>query len=539
MSVFAETRAAVALAAGLRSFLGQRLSVGQARDLIRQRLDRREDHFLGMLEAGIFTVPSSPYRPLLDMAGCSLGDIRASVRTRGIEATLRRLRDEGIYVTFEEFKGRKPIVRRGKAVEAAPSDFFNPLRNTHYWVETGGTTGSAMRVSTDLNRVAVSASYLSIAHHAYGVDGAPKALWRGMLPASAGLNFLLACTHAGDLPERWFTPLAAGDLLSSRKYPLTTYAILALGRLNGVRLPWPEHVPLSEAHVVARWAADAVKQAGRCYISTSASMALRACLAALENGIDLSGVTFSGGGEPMTEAKARGIHNAGAECRPSYFTTESGALGMSCADPADPNDQHFLADSSALIQRLRQVPGTATALEAFCVTSLLPSSPYVMLNVELDDYGILEERRCGCPFEEIGLTQHVSRIRSFRKLTGEGVTLIGSDLEHILDTVLPDTFGGSALDYQLAEEEDDRGLTRLHLIVSPHVDIPDTQALIDTVLGALSSQGAGADHASASWKAAGTLGVIRREPTWTGQGKLMPLHIDGRRPRSESVKSSL
>ena len=186
MSVFAETRAAVALAAGLRSFLGQRLSVGQARDLIRQRLDRREDHFLGMLAAGIFTVPSSPYRPLLDMAGCSLGDIRASVRTRGIEATLRRLRDEGVYVTFEEFKGRKPIVRRGKAVAAAPSDFFSPLRNTHYWVETGGTTGSAMRVSSDLNRVAVSASYLSIAHHAYGDSTSCRRFTNSQQPLTTG-----------------------------------------------------------------------------------------------------------------------------------------------------------------------------------------------------------------------------------------------------------------------------------------------------------------------------------------------------------------
>ena len=74
MSVFGEIRAGVTLAAGLRAFLNQRLTVARARDLIRRRLDRREEHFLGMIEAGIFTVRSSPYRSLLDMAGCSFGD---------------------------------------------------------------------------------------------------------------------------------------------------------------------------------------------------------------------------------------------------------------------------------------------------------------------------------------------------------------------------------------------------------------------------------------------------------------------------------
>ena len=462
-------------ARGRTPILSRPASVGRSGpNLIRQRLDRREDHFLGMLEAGIFTVPSSPYRPLLDMAGCSLGDIRASVRTRGIEATLRRLRDEGVYVTFEEFKGRKPIVRRGKAVEAAPSDFFNPLRNTHYWVETGGTTGSAMRVSTDLNRVAVSASYLSIAHHAYGVDGAPKALWRGMLPASAGLNFLLACTHAGDLPERWFTPLRP-EICSSRKYPLTTYAILALGRLNGVRLPWPEHVPLSEAHVVARWAPSGEAGGALLHQHIGQHGAARLPGRSRERHRPVRCDVF---GRRRADDRGQSARHPERRRRvPAVlFHDRIGRIGhelcRSRRSQRPAFSRRFVGAHPAPASGARHGDGRRGVLRDF------PSSfvPYVMLNVELDDYGILEERRCGCPFEELGLTQHVSRIRSFRKLTGEGVTLIGSDLEHILDTVLPDTFGGSALDYQLAEEEDDRGLTRLHLIVSPHVDIPDTQA---------------------------------------------------------------
>jgi hypothetical protein len=528
MGVVAEIKSATALAVGLRSFLRERVSAAQARDLIRQRLDRREDNFLEMAQAAIFGVAASPYRMLLQMAGCSFADLRTSVRTRGVEATMRQLCNEGVYVTFEEFKGRKPIVRHGKAIHTSPGDFYNPLRSAHYWVESGGSTGSALRVSTDLNRVAVSASYLAVAYEAYGFAGAPKALWRGLLPASAGLNFLLACSRTGDVPERWFTPLAGRELMSSRKYPAATYAILALGRMNGVALPWPEHVPPAGARAIAEWARQKVTAKGRCYISTSASMALRACLAARDAGIDLSGVMFSGGGEPMTDAKAKGIADAGAQCRPSYFTTEAGAIGVSCANPADANDQHFLADSSVLIQRRRAVPGSSQMVDAFCVSSLLPSASCVMLNVELDDYGLMETRRCGCPFEELGLTRHLRHIRSFRKLTGEGVTLVGSDMERVLGEILPARFGGSALDYQLLEDENEQGLTRLHLIVSPHLEIADEQTVIATVLHSLTAQGAGADHARATWQQTRTLDVIRREPTWTDQGKLQPLHLSRR-----------
>ena len=77
---------------------------------------------------------------------------------------------------------------------------------------------------------------LSDAETGDGLTGAPRAVWRGMLPAGAGLNALLTSTVAGDTTSRWFTPLAAGDLTSSRKYPLATYAIIALGRASGTPL---------------------------------------------------------------------------------------------------------------------------------------------------------------------------------------------------------------------------------------------------------------------------------------------------------------
>jgi hypothetical protein len=70
----------------------------------------REINFLRLVERGIFGYGRSPYLPLLKMAGCELEDIRNMVKDRGLEDTLRALREARVYVTFEEFKGRDPIV---------------------------------------------------------------------------------------------------------------------------------------------------------------------------------------------------------------------------------------------------------------------------------------------------------------------------------------------------------------------------------------------------------------------------------------------
>jgi hypothetical protein len=534
MSIRTDVANFARLATGLRRYLRTPLSRDAAHATLRQRLARREESFLAMVERAIFGLPSSPYRRLLSLAGCELGDLQRLVRSQGLEGTLRTLRAEGVYVTFEEFKGREPMVRGGTVIPVTTGDFGNPFLQHHFWIETGGSTGRAMRISTDLAWLADMAPYRLVAFEAQGLSGVPKALWGGMLPAAASLNALLMSAPTGDFPRHWFTPIAARELTSSLKYPLATYGIIAMGRLHGVPLPWPKHVSPEHAEVIARWAAAAVQRAGACHVGTSASMALRVCAAAEAGGIDLTGVVFSGGSEPMTPAKAAGIRRAGARSSPSYFSTEAGAMGMSCGNPADDNDQHLLSDSLVLIQHPRAVPGSTTVVDAFNVTTLLPTSPLVMLNVELDDYGIVERRSCGCPFETLGFTHHIREIRSYRKLTGEGVTLVGSDMERILEGVLPARFGGTPLDYQIAEEEDAGGFTRLRLVVSPRVQGAADADLIDCVLQELAKSGAGADHARAVWTRAGTLTVKRAEPVWTDRGKLLPLHLgrrgDGGRP---------
>jgi hypothetical protein len=127
--------------------------------------------------------------------------------------------------------------------------------------------------------------------------------------------------------------------------------------------------------------------------------------------------------------------------------------------------------------------------------------------------------------EACGFTEHLRHIYSFRKLTGEGVTLVGSEMIRILEEVLPARFGGSPLDYQLLEEEDAAGFTRLSLVVSPKVALADEGAVIQVVLAALGQGSVAADAARSIWQQAATLRVKRMEPIWTARGKLMPLHL--------------
>jgi hypothetical protein len=525
MSLLADLKMYGRFAGGLRGFLRQSISLEGARALVRQRLAEREANFLRLVEKGIFGYPRSPYRPLLKLAGVEFGDIRSLLSELGLDDTLRALHAAGVYITYEEFKGRKPIVRHGQLIQAQPEDFDNPFVSRHYQAESGGSTGAGTRVTHDLEHQAALAPHHLLFRQANGLLGLPSIVWRGILPDASGLNNVLRGVYIGQPPEKWFSPIGHRDVRPSLKYRLATYYTVLAGRLLGAPIPWPEVVPIDQAVVVARWVAQTLKARGGCLVLTTVSRALRACLAAREAGLDLSGAAFIIAGEPVTEAKAREISRSGAHYFSTYGFTEAGRIGMGCAHPADQTDVHLLSDCFALFAHSRPAPYSDVEVPAFNVTSLLPTAPKLLLNVESDDYGAVETRQCGCPLGSLGLTTHLRGMRSFRKLTGEGVTLVGSEMIHILENVLPARFGGSPLDYQLMEEEDEQGFTRLSLLIDPGLSIAAEEDVLKVVMEALAHGSAGADSARAIWQQAGTLRVRRAAPVWTARGKLMPLHI--------------
>jgi phenylacetate-coenzyme A ligase PaaK-like adenylate-forming protein len=263
---------------------------------------------------------------------------------------------------------------------------------------------------------------------------------------------------------------------------------------------------------------------------------VRICGSAREAHLDLEGVVFTTGGEPLTRAKADAIAETGARSIANYHMAEIGAIGRGCPRGDDPNDQHFLADHLALIQWPRSVG--AFEVEAFLLTTLLPTAKRILLNVEIDDYGTVEPSDCGCGLERYGFDLCLRRVRSFSKLTAEGVTLVGSEMEHILEAVLPKRFGGTPLDYQLVEEEDGSGLTRVVVVIHPRVGPIDEAAVVAAVLEGLHGASLGTAMGGGLLGAAGALLVRRVEPALTARGKLIPLHLARAAPAGRSPEAS-
>jgi hypothetical protein len=518
-------RAYARFALGLRSFLRHTPSLEEARETVRRRLAARPRMLLDLVRHGVYGHPRSPYRELLRAAGCELGDVERLVAQRGVEGALAELRREGVYVGFEELKGRRPIVRGGREIPAGPGAFANPHAARFYHGTTGGSTGPGTRIHFDLDHMAATQPGALLAMEVHGVRDVPTAVWRPILPSIAGLSSVLRGAARGRPAERWFSPVARRDLRPSRKDRLATELILVAGRLAGVPLPRPETVPFDDAAVVARWVRGALDREGRCLLQSSVSSLLRVALAARELGLDLAGATFWGGGEPPTDARVTAIRAAGARYVPTYYLSEAGAVGLACGDPADGTDVHFMADALALVEHPVAVPGSGVEVPAIHLTSLLPTAPMILLNVETDDYGVVERRRCGCLFGELGLDRHVRRVASYRKLTGEGMSLVGSDAVRLLEEVLPARFGGTPLDFQLVQEEDAAGLTRLALLVHPRLAVPGEAAVLDTVRQALGEGDDASELAGAVWRRAGTFVVRREVPATTAAGKFLPLRV--------------
>jgi hypothetical protein len=508
----------------LRGYLKTNLTLAQARALVQERLAARQENFLRLAQRAMFENPSSPYHWLLTRAGFTPERLRALVTQNGLEGALTRLRDAGVYITFDEWKGRAPLKRFDIERALTPRDFDNPFQTKHFYTESGGSTGKSVRMAHDLGRNAAFAPHTMLACAAQNVLDAPLAIWRGILPDGSGLNNILYPAYYGRIPERWFSQFKPFDARDP-KFTIATYYFVLLARMYGTRVPFPEYVPPENAHIVARWAADALKQRGKALLTTTVSRALRVALAAQKEGIDLTGLTLVGGSEPTTPEKVAPILQTGARYFPQYASSEAGRIANGCVNPLDCTDVHLAADCFALIPHTHTVENFGWNVSAFQLTTLLPAAPKIMLNVEMDDYGIIEERDCGCLWSELGFRTHLRGIRSYRKLTGEGVTLVGDDLLQLLERELPARFGGSPLDYQLQEVQDPTGFTRLYLVVSPRVTLTDERAVIELFLQTLRRANAASDATRAVWAQAETIQIKRAEPSLSKHGKFSPLHV--------------
>ena len=508
----------------LRKFLQHQLTLDEAKQIVRERLDRREENFLRIIETSVYAHPRSPYLPLLKMAGCEMGDLRALVKHQGLENALRQLRAAGVYITFEEFKGRKPIVRNNLNFTVTPRDFDNPFARDDFSSTSSGSTGLALTVGVDLDHLAALSINELVTCEAWNVMDTPTVIWRGILP-DATLKMVLQTARFGKYVNRWFSHIGLRDSKQWLKYGLATYYIVAWIKALGISVPFPEYAPVDHADMVLKAIVSLRNRYQHVLVRTSVSRGVRICNEAERAGISLNGVTIRGVGEPATSAKISAIERVQARFLNNYSLTEAGALGNGCAHANTPGDVHLFTDGFALITWPYRIDGFDTTVPAFNLTTLLPTAPKILLNLQMDDYGTLEQYPCNCLLGKIGYTTHLKDIRSYSKLVGEGVTLIGNELITIIEQVLPAQFGGTLFDYQFVEQEDEHGLTRLFLIVHPRLGIIDEQAIVQVVLNALRNSSPMADASRTVWQQTQTIQIKRQEPKWTERGKFMPLHL--------------
>ena len=500
-------------ALNLKPFLRQTSSIEEGKTVIRDRMQARDRALVEIVKRFVFDNHRSPYRKLFQAAGCELADVEKLTRQEGVEGSLQKLAQAGVYVTFDEFKGRRAAVRGSQTFHFRDTDFNNLLMTGHYRASSGGSGGRPSRITIDLDYLADRVPLWAIWFEVHDLVSSPLVF---LTPFHHGMvNLQLICAGFGNRFVKWFATASGGSL----PYRLTSAYLHALMRRAG-GFPKPEFVSSTDFVQIGDYLTRLTRGGLRPAVNTSPSQAIRVCLATLARGESLRGTTFLLGYEPLTPARRQTIEASGATVAMTYGFSEGGTVGQQCRYPAQADDVHIALDAFAVVTRRREVQGEM--VDALALTALRPTAPKVLLNAEIGDQAIVETRTCGCPFDELGYVKHLHTIRSFEKLTGLGVTFAGADLFRLLEEKLPKKFGGNATDYQLIEEQDSRGLPRYSLIVSPEVGVVDEKALVAAFLEGLAEMRRYYRFMVNEWSEARLVRVVRRPPLETAAGKLLP-----------------
>ncbi len=295
---------------GLNSFLRNTLTPDNCRRMLEEQMKSRERSFLAIVERGVYSNPRSPYLKLLRHAGVEYGDFAGLVRQHGVEGSLERLHALGIYITIDEFKRRVPISRPGLEIAVGLHDFDNPLLSRQYSSRTSGSRGSATRVIMDLDLLEHDAACTQLALEGFNVGETPIGIWREVPPVTTGMNVMLRLTKIGRRVDRWFSTSRFSMAPESLRFAFFTYYTVLASRVLFRPLPAPEYAPLEDAIEVARWLSLKQKEGRPAFFDTQASSAVRVCMAANENGLDISGTCFCIGGA-LYEGEGGGIITSG------------------------------------------------------------------------------------------------------------------------------------------------------------------------------------------------------------------------------------
>jgi len=506
----------------IREFLHEKISLSECQDIIKEGITYREEFFLSFIKKTIYENKKSPYLELLKLSHIGYEDIKRMVSRTGIEEALKVLKDEGVYITYEEFKKEKEVIRKGKAFTFKKEDFLNPFLDRLGKVYSGFSSGAPTKIDFSIEYLMQRLIHEAVVFDLHKFTEAPLGVWLPTVPAVTAL-YPMRLQKIGVSPEIWFSQFRSPNedlFLHKRMF------FIMKGHLwrsfVGARWPRAKYVSLRDAYIVTNWAANMIKRYSKCSIQTFVSSAVRICAVAKEKGLNIAGTKFSLAGESLTERKRKEIEEAGCKIIISYYFTEGGIAGCSCDNPENKADEiHFFKDNFAVIQNLREI--ASEKINLFLFTCFYQGCPIIMLNMENGDYGVIEEKRCGCSLDQYGLFDHIYNIRSYEKINCEGMTFCTSDISNIVEEEFPVQFGGSTIDYQVVEEEDKTGLTRLCIYVSPEIKNIDEEKARQILFDKLSFGGKNSQQIK-SWEEAGTVLVKRKYPLETPRGKIFPFY---------------
>jgi hypothetical protein len=507
---------------GIRDLLRQPL-VADPMAVLRLQMELREEHFLDLARRIVFSNPQHPYYEMFRMAGCTAEDLAAEVGRSGLEAALEKLYVAGVYLTHDEFKGKTPLIRGGREIPCRQQMLLNPLVRGGMISSSSGSRSSGVMTRKSTEEQVYREVHERVMRREFGLDGRTTVHVRPILPSLGGITNNLMYIRFGLKPAKWFAQ--SGHWRDEGHYRTVTQFIVRSARLMGAPLPLPEYLPENDFSPAARWIADRKREGLPCVMFGFVSPAVRVASAARDAGLDIAGTLFLVAGEALTGAKRAAIEAAGCEVFSRYVVSEVGGIGGACRQMRTGNSVHVNSDSVAVISRRRRAPLSDVEVNSLMFTNLLPFASRFLINAEMDDAGILEPAECDCEYSRAGMKLRLRDIYSYGKLTGQGITLMGGDIVRILETTLPERFGGAPGDYQLVEHDGARQ-AQVELRISPRATAAAPSDVRDFLLHQI--RGCyGGSLASRVWTHSGGIEAVVAEPFATNSGKVLPLHLLG------------
>jgi hypothetical protein len=489
--------------------------------VVRKCMEQREENFLAHV-ATVTARPEHPYAQMFKLAGCSYADLEASVRRDGVETTLEKLLREGVYLTHDEFRGKREIVRSGRHIPASLSVWNNPASKGGYVQSSSGTSGRSVTTRGSLANVRLGESLGLLFLREFKVSGGARVSVAPVLPGH-GLSMAIAVGRLAGGFDRWYA--TGGATRRNLHYRIVTRLLVAEMRLLGLRVPYPKYLEQNNFLAAAEYIKERVDAGEFVGLSGFVSAVARVAAAAVSHGLDLTGCFALTAGEALTDAKRKVIESAGMAVYSTYGSTDFGGFGLPCSQMNTGNCVHVSKHAIALVSRRQESAWTDATVHSLYATSILPQSPRIFINAEVGDTGVIEPATCDCLFSKLGFDLQVRDIAAISMVTAQGITIEVSELVPLLEEALPSRFGGHPGDYQLHEREAG-AQTEIVLRIRPGVSTVGPGEILKHFLGEV-KRVCGGSLSVVSWLHSAGIRAELAPPVLAATGKFRAVRLLG------------